>query len=322
MLALCSALAAPHLAERLDASRRPRGRRRGACRGRPGCRRCRARASARTPRGSSPAALHRLDQRRARARSRSGRRSAIGAGTDAEPRRATPSSPASRIVRSTRTGDIGWLGPKSYSVSVGSKTTVAGPAHAGMRRTLPVPWACASIDEPPAGGPPDGGPTDRAHPLPRPPTGGRSASPATVDPWAPSTPRSPPWTATSPCSPPPGASRSATCLGALRADGAPRQDGPPTASTASADLHALTDPARPGRAAATDRRDGDAAPRRRPRPARATLFRQSQVPAHARAGLPARVHGVHRRAEPDDPVQGEGPRRRRRPGSRSTPTRR
>ena len=41
----------------------------------------------------------------------------------------TPRSAASRIVRSTRTGLIGWEGPKSYSVSVGSKTTVAGPAH-------------------------------------------------------------------------------------------------------------------------------------------------------------------------------------------------
>ena len=41
----------------------------------------------------------------------------------------TPRSAASRIVRSTRTGLIGWLGPKSYSVSVGSKTTVAGPTH-------------------------------------------------------------------------------------------------------------------------------------------------------------------------------------------------
>ena len=30
-----------------------------------------------------------------------------------------------------------------------------------------------------------------------------------------------------------------------------------------------------------------------------------------RAGLPAGVHGAHRRAEPDDPVQGEGTRRRR-----------
>ncbi len=33
-----------------------------------------------------------------------------------------------------------------------------------------------------------------------------------------------------------------------------------------------------------------------------------------RAGLPAGVHGVHRRAEPDDPVQGEGARRRVDPG--------
>ena len=36
---------------------------------------------------------------------------------------------ASSIVRSTRIGDIGWVGPKSYSVSDLSKTTVAGPEH-------------------------------------------------------------------------------------------------------------------------------------------------------------------------------------------------
>ena len=46
----------------------------------------------------------------------------------------TPSSSASRMVRSTRIGDIGWLGPKLYSVSVGSKTTVAGPLHSTMLR--------------------------------------------------------------------------------------------------------------------------------------------------------------------------------------------
>ena len=51
----------------------------------------------------------------------------------------TPSSSARRIVRSTRIGDIGWLGPKLYSVSVGSKTTVAGPVHSTMLRGyLPV----------------------------------------------------------------------------------------------------------------------------------------------------------------------------------------
>ena len=41
-------------------------------------------------------------------------------------------------------------------------------------------------------------------------------------------------------------------------------------------------------------------------PERAVLFRQSDVPAHREPGLPARVHGVHGRAGPDDPVQGEG----------------
>ena len=73
--------------------------------------------------------------------------SAIGAGTVRICSR-TPSSRASRMVRSTRIGDIGWLGPKSYSVRVGSKTTVAGPGHAGMPATLPVEeWAygCSSV---------------------------------------------------------------------------------------------------------------------------------------------------------------------------------
>src|SRR6478609_6315201 len=62
---------------------------------------------------------------------------AIGAGT-VRTRSRTPSSRARRIVRSTRIGDMGWLGPKSYSVRVWSKTTVAGPGHAGMPVTLPV----------------------------------------------------------------------------------------------------------------------------------------------------------------------------------------
>ena len=44
----------------------------------------------------------------------------------------TPSSSASRMVRSTRIGDIGWLGPKLYSVRLESKTTVAGPVHSTM----------------------------------------------------------------------------------------------------------------------------------------------------------------------------------------------
>ncbi len=39
------------------------------------------------------------------------------------------------MVRSTRSGDIGWVGPKSYSVRLGSKTTVAGPEHSSMGAT-------------------------------------------------------------------------------------------------------------------------------------------------------------------------------------------
>src|SRR4051812_8496390 len=72
---------------------------------------------------------------------------AMGAAT-VPSRSRTARSRASRMVRSTRTGDIGWLGPKSYSVSDGSKTTVAGPAHGGMRRRLPVPSARADDAEP------------------------------------------------------------------------------------------------------------------------------------------------------------------------------
>ena len=70
--------------------------------------------------------------------------SAIGAGT-VRSCSSTPSSRASRMVRSTRTGDIGWLGPKSYSVRVWSKTTVAGPGHAGMPVTLPRPGGVVAV---------------------------------------------------------------------------------------------------------------------------------------------------------------------------------
>ena len=52
--------------------------------------------------------------------------SANGAGTTVS-RSRTPSSRASRMVRSTRIGDMGWEGPKSYAVSEESKTTLAGP---------------------------------------------------------------------------------------------------------------------------------------------------------------------------------------------------
>src|SRR3954469_25112125 len=63
-------------------------------------------------------------------------------------RSSTPRSPARRRVRSTRIGDMGWLGPKSYSVSVGSNTTEAGPEHARMRVTLPVSSTRAPSLEP------------------------------------------------------------------------------------------------------------------------------------------------------------------------------
>ncbi len=69
---------------------------------------------------------------------------------------------------------------------------------------------------------------------------------------------------------------------------------------------------RPRRAAGAHPRDGDAAARGRARPEHAVPAERGARPH--RAGLPARVHGVHRRAEPDDPVQGEGPRRADHPG--------
>ena len=53
----------------------------------------------------------RVDQRPGRGRSRSASSVAIGASTRLRPS-STPSSSASRIVRSTRTGDIGWRGPE------------------------------------------------------------------------------------------------------------------------------------------------------------------------------------------------------------------
>ena len=60
---------------------------------------------------------------------------ATGAGTTRSPS-STPRSPASRIVSATRSGDIGCSGPKSYSPSVPSKTTDAGPHPASMALTL------------------------------------------------------------------------------------------------------------------------------------------------------------------------------------------
>ena len=74
------------------------------------------------------------------------------------------------------------------------------------------------------------------------------------------------------------------------------------------------DPARPRRAAGGDRRGVDPPPRGRPRPGAGDAVPAEPGARAPRAGLPARVHGVHRRAEPDDPVQGEGPRRRVDPG--------
>ena len=137
MLALCSDVAAPHLAARLDARADDVGGRvvhvlearvvvgaepalevdgaRGACR---------------------PARRPRSARRSCTVAIRSS--SAIGAATGCRWSPITPSSSARRMVRSTRIGDIGWLGPKLYSVSVESKTTVAGPAALDHAARLPA----------------------------------------------------------------------------------------------------------------------------------------------------------------------------------------
>ena len=66
--------------------------------------------------------------------------SANGAGTISS-WSSTPRSRASRMVRSTRIGDIGCEGPKSYAVSDESKTTVAGPTHSMVARySVRLPW--------------------------------------------------------------------------------------------------------------------------------------------------------------------------------------
>ena len=100
-------------------------------------------------------------------------------------------------------------------------------------------------------------------------------------------------------------------LGALRPMAAAQHDA--DCFYGIADLHALTTAARPAPAArARPRR-----PRRccsRPASTAATLFRAEPGAGAHPARLPARVHRDHRRAEPDDPVQGEGARASTRPG--------
>ena len=63
---------------------------------------------------------------------------------------------------------------------------------------------------------------------------------------------------------------------------------------------------RPGPPAHAGRGDEGAAARRRPRPGRGDPLRAERGAGAHRAVLPAGVHRLHRRAEPDDPVQGEG----------------
>ncbi len=64
--------------------------------------------------------------------------------------------------------------------------------------------------------------------------------------------------------------------------------------------------ARPGGAARHRHRGHHALPRCGARPAEGRALPPVAGPGPPRAGLPAGVHGVHRRARPDDPVQGEG----------------
>ena len=184
----------------------------GACRGRPGCRRCRARALGSNAGRVGAGPLHRLDQagvvhggdqvvvghrRRRPCRSRG---------------RARRARAASRMVRSTRIGDIGWRGPE---VVLGQRRVEddrrRDPNTLACAATLPV--ACAAVlsyARTSAGGPPDGGPpiehtliTTAAHG--RPFCVGRRRD----RPWA-LTPGAHHGPATSPCSPRPGTSRSAT----------------------------------------------------------------------------------------------------------------
>ena len=70
------------------------------------------------------------------------------------------------------------------------------------------------------------------------------------------------------------------------------------------------DAARPRRPPRGGRRGLDPVPRGRARPVACHSLPAEPGAGAPRAGLPAGVHGVHRRAEPDDPVQGEGPGRR------------
>ena len=70
------------------------------------------------------------------------------------------------------------------------------------------------------------------------------------------------------------------------------------------------DAARPCRPPRGGRRGLDPAPRGRAGPVACHALPAEPGAGAPRAGLPAGVHGVHRRAEPDDPVQGEGPGRR------------
>ena len=155
--------------------RRRRGRRRGACRWKTGL------SSVPSPwAGSTTSGRRRpgdrLDQRRV---VDGGDQVVVGhrGGDVTRSWSRTPSSRASRMVRSTRIGDIGWLGPKSYSVrrrveDHGRRTRARW--HAGARYRYVWHWARAHDSQSSAGGPPDGGPRSSTPSFPRPPTGGRS----------------------------------------------------------------------------------------------------------------------------------------------------
>ena len=229
---------------------------------------------------------------------------AIGAGTTRSPS-STPRSPASRIVRSTRSGDIGCSGPKSYSVSVRSKTTDAGPHPASMALTL-VRWARADdvhlrVVARLTGGPPSSTPIDTAahgRPSAFPDPSHRAARSLRAHTQEiPCTP--------SPCSSPPGISPSATCSARCAPMARPPGRRP-----------LLLRHRRPARADRPPRPGAPAAARPpRPRPC-CWPPGWTAAPCSSRAAcrrtrelsylLECTAHD--RRAEPDDPVQGEGPR--------------
>ena len=310
MFARCSALARPHLPERLDAGADDvRGRvvharedrvvvGAEAVRARRGPGPCRPGA----PPRSAPGRVHGGDQ-------------VVGGH-----RRRRPAQPASEDAELAR--PAAWSGRPAAATSGGAGRS---RTRSGSGRRPPSPvrstaghgrgryrYARARADRPvptsrstPRGGPPDGGPpsthTHFTNGRPRAAVlSFRGASSRGL-----STPGAPMTDHASPCSRPSATSPSATCSARCARWRPASIDA--DCFYGISDLHALTTPHDPAALRDRDPRDDDAAAGRRPR--RSTLFVQSRVPAHAELAYLLECTAPHRRAEPDDPVQGEGPRR-------------